>query len=69
MQSTGRSKIGLHGAEAIYAVLVLLWYLLFFLIPSLGGFNPLKLADILFGSPPTRGGAWVLVIILAWAVP
>ena len=69
MQFSERSKIGFHAAEAVYAVLVLAWYVLPFFSPSLGGFNPLRLADTLFGSSPTQGGAWALVTVLAYAVP
>jgi adenylate cyclase len=69
MQSTGRSKIGFHAAEAAYTVLVLLWYLLPLFSPGPGGLSPLKLADTLFGSPPTQGGAWVVVTILAYVAP
>jgi len=64
-----RSKIGFHAAEAVYAIIVLVWYVLPFVSPSLGGFNPLTLADTLFGSPPAQAGAWLLVNILVYAVP
>ena len=35
----------------------------------LGGLSPLKLANDLFGSPPSQAGAWVLVSILVYVVP
>ena len=69
MQSTERSKVGFHIAEVVYAVLILLWYVLPFLIPTIAGFSPLKLADALFGSPPAKAGAWTLVTVLAYVVP
>ena len=63
------SGIQLHIAEVVYAIIVLLWYILPLLLPSLGGFDPLTLASTLYGSPPAQPGAWLLVSILAWAVP
>ena len=69
MQSTERSKVGFHIAEVVYAVLILLWYVLPFLIPTIAGFSPLRLADALFGSPPAKAGAWTLVTVLAYIVP
>ena len=69
MKLMEKPKIGLHVAEAVYALLVLLWYVLPAISPSLGGFNPLKLAGILYGSPPTEAGAWVLVSVLVYVLP
>lgn len=69
MKLVERSKLGFHASEAVYALIVLVWYALPFISPSLGGFNPLKLADSLYGSPPAQAGAWVLVNILVYAVP
>jgi class 3 adenylate cyclase len=69
MQSTERSKIGFHVVELVYAVLVLLWYILPFLGVGGDGFSPLKLAETLFGSPPAKAGAAAVVTILAWIVP
>ena len=66
MQSTERSKIGFHVAELVYAVLVLLWYVLPFLSASLDRFGPLTLAETVFGSPPARAGAATVVTVLAW---
>jgi len=53
----------------VYAIVVLLWYILPFAVAGLGRFDPLTLASALFGTPPSQPGAWVLVSILAWAVP
>jgi len=64
-----RSKLGFHAAEAAYALMVLVWYALPLVSPNLEAFNPLKLADSLFGSPPTQAGAWLIVSILVYAVP
>jgi class 3 adenylate cyclase len=64
-----RSKLTFHIAEAVYALIVLAWYIVPLISPSLGGFNPITLASALFGSPPTEAGAWLLVTILAYAVP
>jgi class 3 adenylate cyclase len=70
MKTRDRSKIGLHAAEVVYALIALLWYVLPFVSPeNLGGFNPLNLADTLFGSPPTLPVAWLLVTILVYVVP
>lgn len=69
MQFPERSKIGFHAAEAVYAVIVLLWYVLPFLSPSLGSFNPLKIADTLLASHPAEGGTWALVTVLAIVAP
>jgi adenylate cyclase len=64
-----KSKIGLHATESIYALLVLAWYALPFLSPDLGGFSPLKLAGVLYGSPPTQAAVWLIVTILVYALP
>jgi adenylate cyclase len=69
MKLMEKSKIGFHAAEAAYAVIVLLWYVLPFLSPGLGGFSPLKLADAVFGSPPVQTAWWLVVSILIYAVP
>jgi class 3 adenylate cyclase len=58
-----------HIAEAVYALLVLAWYVLPFVSPSLGGFDPLKLAQILYGSPPSAPGAWLAVTVLVYLAP
>jgi class 3 adenylate cyclase len=64
-----KPKLGFHAAEAMYAVIVLLWYILPFVSSSLGELSPLKLADTLYGSPPTQAGAWLLVTVLVYLVP
>jgi adenylate cyclase len=69
MKFMEKPKIGIHAAEAIYALIVLAWYFLPLVSTTFGGFNPLKLADSLFGSPSKEAGAWLLVTILVYAVP
>jgi class 3 adenylate cyclase len=69
MKLMEKPKMAFHAAEALYALLVLVWYALPLLSPSLGRFNPLKLADVLYGSPPTQLGAWLLVTVLVYVVP
>ena len=69
MKLIEKQKIGFHAAEVVYALLVLLWYVLPAVSPSLGGFNPLKLAGILYGSPPAETGAWAVVSVLVYALP
>jgi class 3 adenylate cyclase len=69
MKFMEKPKIGFHAAEAIYALIVLAWYFLPLVSTTFGGFNPLKLADSLFGSPSKEAGAWLLVTILVYAVP
>ncbi|MGA2975288.1 MAG: adenylate/guanylate cyclase domain-containing protein [Spirochaetia bacterium] len=69
MKTFQRSKLGFHIAEAAYAVILLLWYALPFIDSNLGGFDPRQLPGILFGSPPTQVGAWVLVTVLVYLVP
>ncbi|HTO21041.1 MAG TPA: adenylate/guanylate cyclase domain-containing protein [Spirochaetia bacterium] len=69
MKESRESGLQYHLAEVIYSVIVLLWYILPLLIPRPGWFDPLTLASTLYGSPPTAPGSWVLVSVLAWAVP
>jgi class 3 adenylate cyclase len=69
MQSVQRSKPGFHIAEAAYSVIILLWYALPFIDPSLGGFDPRRLSDMLYGSPPTQVGLWIVVTGLVYLIP
>ncbi len=69
MELTEKPRLGFHVAEAVYAVIVLLWYILPVVSSSLGELSPLKLADTLYGSPATQPGAWLLVTILVYVVP
>ncbi|MGO9310903.1 MAG: hypothetical protein ACLQDL_18005, partial [Spirochaetia bacterium] len=64
-----KPKLGFHAAEAVYALIVLVWYFLPLLSSTLGDFSPLKLATTLYGSPPDQAGAWLVVTILAYLVP
>ncbi len=69
MKATEKSKLGVHAAEVVYAIIVLLWYALPYIDPGLGGFNPRTLADLLYGSPPSQAAAWVIVTVIAILVP
>ena len=69
MESRGRLNLEFHVSEVVFSILVILWYVLPALSPSLGSFNPLGLATTLYGSPPSHPGAWGLVSILAWVAP
>lgn len=69
MKENGDSNLQFHIAEVVYSIIVLLWYILPFIIPGQGRFDPLTLASSLYGSPPSQPAAWVLVSILAWVVP
>ena len=56
-----RSRLGYHAAEIAFAVVLIVWYVLPYFSPSLGGFNPLQLAAPRHGSPPRepgRGWSW-----------
>ena len=64
-----RSRLGYHAAEIAFAVILIVWYLLPYFSPVLGGFNPLQLAGSLYGSPPRQPGAWLVLVIIAWLVP
>ena len=64
-----RSRLGYHAAEIAFAVILIVWYLLPYFSPVLGGFNPLQLAGSLYGSPPREPGAWLVLVIIAWLVP
>jgi class 3 adenylate cyclase len=55
--------------EAVYSLVVILWYLLPLLIRSTGWFDPLGLAATLYGTPPSHPGAALAVTVLAWIVP
>ncbi len=69
MESRGRMNLEFHISEVVFSIIVLLWYILPLLSPTLGSFDPLRLATTLYGSPPSLPGAWVLVSVLAWAAP
>ncbi len=69
MKRSEESTLGLHIAEAAYAAILILWYLLPFVSPLLGKFDPFALAGTLYGSPPSHPGASVFVTILVWIVP
>ena len=64
-----KSKLQYHIAEIAFALILIVWYVLPFLSPALGSFNPLQLAGSLYGSPPREPVAWIIVSIMAWLVP
>ena len=55
MKVIPRAKVGFHVAEVVYSLLVILWYLLPYISPELGGFAPRTLANTLYGSPVAAG--------------
>ena len=69
MKTLQRSKLGFHIAEAAYAVILILWYVLPFIDSALGSFDPQQLPNMLFGSPPKQLGVWVVVTVLIYIVP
>ena len=69
MKESQDSGIQFHIAEVVYSVIVLLWYILPLAVPAAGGFDPLTLGSVLYGTPASHPGAAVLVSVLAWAVP
>jgi adenylate cyclase len=68
MATKDKSTLGYHAAELAYSVILVVWYLLPYVSPTLGGFNPLQLAGSLYGSPPRHAGPWIIVTIISWLI-
>jgi adenylate cyclase len=69
MRKPEASKAGYHAAEVVYAAAILLWYVLPFINPTIGGFDPRALPQVLYGAPPSAAGWAVLVTVLVYLVP
>jgi len=64
-----RSRLAYQATEIAYSVIVIAWYVLPYLLPSVGGYNPLLLANILYGSPPRQPGPWLAITAITWIIP
>jgi adenylate cyclase len=69
MKTVPRAKAGFHVLEAVYSLLIILWYLLPFIKPELGGLAPRTLAGTLYGTPPSQPEAYAVVTFLSYLLP
>jgi adenylate cyclase len=69
MKTVPPAKAGFQAVEAVYAVLIIAWYLLPFVRPDLAGLAPRTLAATLYGTPPSQPPAFVIVMVLAYLLP
>jgi adenylate cyclase len=69
VNASQRSKLGLHLVEAVYSVVVILWYILPFISAGLGGFDPRALPATLYGTPSAAPVGWVIVTVLTYLAP
>jgi adenylate cyclase len=69
MKLPQRAKLVSHIAEIVYSLFLVAWYVLPFIDPGIGGFDPLKLPGLLYGSPPSQPVAWVIVTVLVYLIP